>query len=139
MLGRMKMIPVLSVLFVLAFGMVVSGEAEASCPRNTYQARSGNCVLRPHYARSMPSGASAVCADGTYSHSEHPYARGTCSYHGGVRSYIGAGAGSSATSATTWRPFVPRPGDPKETPLLCAPPLKMTEWDGCQPPGYRDR
>jgi hypothetical protein len=35
-----------------------------------------------------PSGATAVCHDGTYSFSEHPYAGGTCSHHGGVESHL---------------------------------------------------
>jgi len=35
-----------------------------------------------------PSGATAVCRDGTYSSSEHPYASGTCSRHGGVDRHL---------------------------------------------------
>jgi hypothetical protein len=35
-----------------------------------------------------PGGATALCGDGTYSYSEHPYARGTCSYHGGAIKYL---------------------------------------------------
>jgi hypothetical protein len=35
---------------------------------------------------SRPSGASAVCRDGTYSYSAHR--RGTCSHHGGVSSWL---------------------------------------------------
>lgn len=135
MLDRMKMIPVLSVLFLLAFGVAVPDQA-AACPPNKYQASSGNCVLRPHYASSTPSGASAVCADGTYSHSEHPHASGTCSYHGGVRHYVGSGTGGSITARPTWRPFEHRPGDPTETPIVCAPQNRMTARDGCQPPSY---
>jgi hypothetical protein len=35
-----------------------------------------------------PSGAAALCGDGTYSYSEHPYSGGTCSHHGGVTQYL---------------------------------------------------
>ena len=35
-----------------------------------------------------PSTATALCNDGTYSFSEHPYTRGTCNYHGGVVQYL---------------------------------------------------
>jgi|GEM_PF-830645 len=37
-------------------------------------------------ARTYPSGASAVCRDGTYSYSAHR--RGTCSHHGGVARWL---------------------------------------------------
>ena len=36
--------------------------------------------------RSAPSGASAVCRDGTYSYSQNR--RGTCSHHGGVAQWL---------------------------------------------------
>jgi hypothetical protein len=36
----------------------------------------------------VPQGATALCRDGTYSYSEHPYAKGTCSYHGGVVKHL---------------------------------------------------
>ena len=35
-----------------------------------------------------PPSATAICRDGTYSFSEHPYAGGTCSHHGGVASHL---------------------------------------------------
>jgi len=35
-----------------------------------------------------PPRATAICHDGTYSFSEHPYAGGTCSHHGGVESHL---------------------------------------------------
>ena len=43
-------------------------------------------VHSPMHSRSKPSGASAVCRDGTYSFSRH--ARGTCSHHGGVARWL---------------------------------------------------
>jgi hypothetical protein len=45
----------------------------------------GNQVHSPAYADSIPSGASAICRDGTYSFSQHR--QGTCSGHGGVASW----------------------------------------------------
>ena len=35
-----------------------------------------------------PPRATATCRDGTYSFSEHPYAGGTCSHHGGSASHL---------------------------------------------------
>jgi hypothetical protein len=51
----------------------------------------GHAVPRPcgdWHHQAPPSGATARCGDGTYSHSEHPNAPGTCSHHGGVSSYV---------------------------------------------------
>jgi Protein of unknown function (DUF3761) len=36
-----------------------------------------------------PPGATAICRDSTYSFSEHPFAPGTCSHHGGVFQHVG--------------------------------------------------
>jgi hypothetical protein len=60
-----------------------SGGASTSCTRGYYKNVSGNCVHRPS---SSPAGATARCADGTYSYSQH--ASGTCSHHGGVARWI---------------------------------------------------
>jgi hypothetical protein len=60
-----------------------SGGSPASCPSDYYRNVSGHCVHRPS---SDPTGATAVCNDGTYSYSEH--ASGTCSHHGGVARWI---------------------------------------------------
>jgi hypothetical protein len=35
-----------------------------------------------------PLRATAICPDGTYSFSEHPFVGGTCSHHGGVASHL---------------------------------------------------
>ena len=53
------------------------------CRRGYYKNTRGHCVRRPSRD---PIGATAKCADGTYSYSEH--ASGTCSYHGGVARWI---------------------------------------------------
>jgi hypothetical protein len=51
----------------------------------------GHAVPRPcgdWHSQTPPPGSSAQCGDGTYSYSEHPYASGTCSHHGGVVNHI---------------------------------------------------
>jgi len=56
-----------------------------------YINRSGHAVPRPcgdWHNQAPPTGATAQCGDGTYSYSEHPYASGTCSHHGGVVSHV---------------------------------------------------
>jgi hypothetical protein len=55
----------------------------AECGADYYVNSSGNCVHRPS---DNPSGATAICKDGTYSYSQHR--SGTCSGHGGVRSWL---------------------------------------------------
>ena len=57
--------------------------------RNSY----GHEVPRPcgnwrTNSTSAPNGATALCGDGTYSYSEHPYSGGTCSHHGGVEQHL---------------------------------------------------
>lgn len=47
-----------------------------------YTNSSGHRVHRPVFSDKKPDGATAKCADGSYSFSQHR--RGTCSYHGGV-------------------------------------------------------
>jgi len=46
----------------------------------------GRRVQSPRYSRSVPAGATAQCNDGTYSFSQSR--RGTCSHHGGVRTWL---------------------------------------------------
>lgn len=53
---------------------------------NYYINTRGNRVQSPTYYQSQPSGASAICRDGTYSFSQSR--RGTCSRHGGVSSWL---------------------------------------------------
>ena len=56
-----------------------------------YVNSSGREVPRPcgdwRSDQAPPGGATARCRDGTWSWSQHPYAAGTCSHHGGVQSY----------------------------------------------------
>jgi hypothetical protein len=51
-----------------------------------YRNVNGRSVHSPMHARRAPAGASAQCNDGTYSFSQHH--RGTCSRHGGVRTWL---------------------------------------------------
>jgi hypothetical protein len=53
-----------------------------------YIAASGDCVPYPHKGGPQPPNATAQCADGSWSFSEHPYASGTCHGHGGVQRYL---------------------------------------------------
>jgi uncharacterized protein DUF3761 len=55
----------------------------AECGADYYVNSSGNCVHRPS---DNPSGATALCKDGSYSYSQHR--SGTCSGHGGVRTWL---------------------------------------------------
>lgn len=54
----------------------------------TYTNSDGEQVHRPAHAKNgkVPHGASAKCADGTFSFSRHH--RGTCSRHGGVVEWL---------------------------------------------------
>jgi len=52
----------------------------------TYVNSKGETVKRPENCSSVPQGATAQCADGTYSFSQSR--RGTCSHHGGVAKWL---------------------------------------------------
>jgi hypothetical protein len=53
-------------------------------------------------AAAPPSGATALCRDGTYSYSKHH--SGTCSHHGGVKRWLdGSGSGGGSSSTKTGR------------------------------------
>jgi hypothetical protein len=64
-------------------GASTTSSTSTSCPSDYYRNSSGHCVHRPS---NDPTGATALCNDGTYSYSEH--ASGTCSHHGGVARWI---------------------------------------------------
>ncbi|MEU4246477.1 DUF3761 domain-containing protein [Amycolatopsis sp. NPDC026612] len=57
--------------------------APTECGADYYRNSDGNCVHRPS---DNPSGATAICKDGSYSYSQHR--SGTCSGHGGVRTWL---------------------------------------------------
>jgi len=80
-----RLAPILAAV-ALALGAAATASAHAAqtdCSRGYYKNVSGHCV---HSPASNPIGATARCRDGTYSYSEH--ASGTCSHHGGVRTWI---------------------------------------------------
>jgi len=74
---------------LLILGNVVYAAQPGDC--GYYRNSVGHQVPRPcGDARSeqVPPGATAICRDGTYSYSEHPYSGGTCSHHGGVQKHL---------------------------------------------------
>ncbi len=58
----------------------------ATSPVHYYTNSRGNEVQSPTQYSSQPAGASAQCADGSYSFSQSR--RGTCSHHGGVARWL---------------------------------------------------
>ena len=54
------------------------------CENGTYVNSAGNTVCRP--SANNTGGATAICRDGTYSYSQSR--RGTCSHHGGVKTWL---------------------------------------------------
>jgi len=76
---------------VNSLGLNAHAQQSGAC--GYYSNSSGHEVPRPcgdwrTNQGETPAGATALCGDGTYSYSEHPYARGTCSYHGGAIKYL---------------------------------------------------
>jgi len=79
---------------LLVAALLISTGVQSSFARSYHSSRStrsshyytnvsGHRVRRPVFSPTRPYSATAHCADGTWSFSEH--ARGTCSHHGGVR------------------------------------------------------
>jgi Protein of unknown function (DUF3761) len=75
-----------------AIGSAPTANAQAECPDGYYwDSDLGECVHRPEPVppgSTPPPGATALCRDGDYSFSQHPYANGTCHGHGGVQQYL---------------------------------------------------
>jgi hypothetical protein len=67
-------------------GSEESGAGSGGCCNGTYVHSSGDTGCKPEESPTAPTGATARCADGTYSFSEHR--SGTCSYHGGVAEWL---------------------------------------------------
>jgi len=84
-----KISALVAVLFALAMFLAPTNTALAalpSCKSGFYQNSAGRCVHSPMQSQSVPSGATAICRDGSYSFSQSH--RGTCSYHGGVSRWL---------------------------------------------------
>lgn len=82
-------LPVAAFLGFLMLGGSPVASFEGNC--GYYTNSNGHQVPRPcgdARTESPPPGATAICRDGTYSYSEHPYAGGTCSHHGGVAKHL---------------------------------------------------
>ncbi|WP_409494063.1 DUF3761 domain-containing protein [Amycolatopsis sp. cmx-11-12] len=58
----------------------------AECGSDYYRNTDGVCVHRPATGPGAADGATALCKDGSYSYSQNR--RGTCSGHGGVRTWL---------------------------------------------------
>ncbi|WP_414943950.1 DUF3761 domain-containing protein [Amycolatopsis sp. cmx-11-32] len=58
----------------------------AECGSDYYRNTDGVCVHRPATGPGAADGATAICKDGSYSYSQNR--RGTCSGHGGVRTWL---------------------------------------------------
>ncbi|WP_083255248.1 DUF3761 domain-containing protein [Amycolatopsis orientalis] len=56
------------------------------CGSDYYRNTDGVCVHRPSAGPGAADGATALCKDGSYSYSQNR--RGTCSGHGGVRTWL---------------------------------------------------
>jgi hypothetical protein len=81
------------VISVLIFGGVAglaySEQKPGEC--GYYTNSNGHQVPRPcgnSKTDAPPTNATAICRDGSYSFSEHPFASGTCSHHGGIESHL---------------------------------------------------
>lgn len=76
---------------ILVVGTVIGVTAVPTAAADCYIAASGDCVQSPD---SSASNVTAICRDGTDSHSETH--SGTCSRHGGVAQWCPCGGASSA-------------------------------------------
>ena len=84
----------LAVVLLTGATPAMAQNANSSAPPGScgyYTNSSGRAVPRPcgdWHSQPTPPRATARCADGTYSYSEHPSASGTCSHHGGAIGYV---------------------------------------------------
>ncbi|WP_076052339.1 DUF3761 domain-containing protein [Mycobacterium colombiense] len=69
-------------------GLMPPANAGTDCPPGEYRAASGDCVPRPQSGSSPCPNPTAMCVDGDFSCSEHPYSGGTCHGHGGVQTHL---------------------------------------------------
>jgi hypothetical protein len=83
MIERMRRLALLLATGLAALVATGTSHAAAACRSGYYLNVSHTCVKSPG---SSASGATAQCRDTTYSYSQH--ASGTCSGHGGVRTWI---------------------------------------------------
>jgi len=60
--------------------------ASQNPPPHYYANRDGQRVQSPTHSKTVPTGATAQCRDGSYSFSQHH--QGTCSHHGGVSKWL---------------------------------------------------
>jgi hypothetical protein len=83
-------LPILGILTAISADLSSTPAADArpygTCGEASYINSRGHCVHRPVRANAAPIGATARCRDGTYSFSESR--RGTCSWHGGVATWL---------------------------------------------------
>ena len=85
MLSRVTFTVAAIVLAAVGFASpAYSSPGGGSC----YTAASGDCVPYPQKGGPQPPTATAQCADGSWSFSEHPHSGGTCHGHGGVQRYL---------------------------------------------------
>lgn len=78
--------PVTQVTTVGTYVAPAPAPAAPACTNGSYVNSAGNTVCSPEAATTAPDGATAKCADGTYSFSQSR--RGTCSSHGGVAEWL---------------------------------------------------
>jgi hypothetical protein len=94
------MLRALFAIFAITIGCCISvstAPTAAACPSGYYQSkRTGDCVERPD---SNPEGAVAICADGSYDHSET--STGECSGHGGVAQRCPCGSATAAAASSS--------------------------------------
>jgi Protein of unknown function (DUF3761) len=76
---------VAAAILTAAIGSASSAQSD---PDPCFIAKSGDCVPYPQKGGPQPPNATAQCADGSWSFSEHPYASGSCHGHGGVQRYL---------------------------------------------------
>lgn len=84
--GRVEIANTITTQPVTQVTKVGTKQPEPTCANGTYVNSSGQTVCSPYAAPTEPEGATARCADGTYSFSQSR--RGTCSHHGGVARWL---------------------------------------------------
>jgi Protein of unknown function (DUF3761) len=74
-----------AIIVTIATTSIAFAPSASACSSGYYKAASGDCVHKPVCTATQPPDATALCGDGCWSFTEHPYDDDSCHGRGGVQ------------------------------------------------------